>query len=317
LLKYLDDTFGRVSTINTNKKEILFDLEINSYEDSIKYVEDFNIEKDLLESFEFDLPPREKRVNTSYISGFQPKATIVVNNNELRFAEKNEYTNAILKYANKDFFLINTVENMFLNFARFELNFDVMPSFLLIDRQLRKSEFLRDTKDLFITKRFDEKNKEYFEVNMLMGKSSKEKYNSSIEEIFEKMQKFLDKKELLKLAKYYYFNFLIGNGDSHAKNFSIIKENNTYKVAPLYDTVNTHIYGFNYSLGIPLSKDIKDENFSENELLITLDNYVDASKLLFIKNILKEKIENYINKTPFEEFENGKKIKDKLKALQN
>ena len=312
LLQYLDDTFGRISTSNIIKNEVTFDLKIDSYKESIKYVEDFKIEDSLLESLEFSIAPKENKINLSYLSGQQPKATIIVNNNKIRFSTKKEYSNAILKYSNKDFYLINVIENMFLNFARFELDFDVMPSFLLIDRQLRKSEFLRDTVDTFITKRFDDKRNDYFELNALLGYTSKEKYDISLEEIFEKSQKYLDKKELEKLAKYYYFNYLIGNGDSHAKNFSVIKINKKYVLAPLYDVVNTHIYGFKYSLGIPLYKNGNDTEFKEKELLSLLSNYIHTDELLKIKTILKAKIKSYIDKAPFEMFEKGNNIKNRL-----
>jgi len=312
LLKYLDDTFSRISTNNILKKEIKFDLKISSYEESIKFIEEFEIQKPLLESFEFSMTPKEKKINLSYLSGQQPKTTIIVHNNKIKFAKKEEYSNAILKYSNRDFYLLNLIENMFLNFARFELGFDVMPTFLLIDRQLRKSEFLRDNIDLFITKRFDKTSEDYFEINALLGYTSKEKYEISLEEIFEKMQNYLDKTELAKLAKYYYFNYLVGNGDSHSKNFSVVKQNNKYKLAPLYDVVNTHIYGFTYSLGIPLYKNNQNENFEKNELVSLLANYIDVNELFNIEEILRKKIKSYINKTPFELFEKSEKKKNQL-----
>jgi len=312
LLKYLDDVYGRISTNDSFKKEVDFDLKIDSYEDSIRFVEEFNIEDSLLESFEFSGAPKDKKIYLSYLSGQQPKSTIIVNDNKIRFAKLVEYSNAILKYSNKDFYLINVIENMFLYFARLELKFECMPTFLLIDRQLRKSEFLRDTVDLFISKRFDKTDGDYFEISALLGYVSEDKYKLSLEEIFEKMQDYLDKKELEKLAKYYYFNFLIGNGDSHAKNFSVIKQGDNYKLAPLYDVVNTHIYGYNYSLGIPLYKDNKKDIFREQEILSFLGDYVDIRNLFFIREVLKEKISNYISKTPFEKFENADVVKNKL-----
>jgi len=311
LLKYLDDTFGRISTNNFTKERIEFDMDISFYKESIKYIEDFEIDNLLLESFEFDISPKDTKIYMSYLSGQQPKATIIVNNNTIRFAKKNEYSNAILKYSNK-YYLINLIENMFLNFARFELGFEVMPTFLLIDKQLRKSEFLRTTKDLFITKRFDIANKDYFEINNLLGYTSKEKYDLSIEEIFERMRNYLDIDELTKLAKYYYFNFLLGNGDSHSKNFSVIKDDDDYKLTPLYDVVNTYIYGFNHPLGVSLYKSGNYENFNENEFLDLLSKYIDINGILYIKDIIKSKIKDYINKSPFEEFENGEKIKERL-----
>ena len=61
LLKYLDDVFGRVSTNNEIKKEVEFDLDIKSYKDAIRYIENFNIEGILLESFEFSMTPKGER----------------------------------------------------------------------------------------------------------------------------------------------------------------------------------------------------------------------------------------------------------------
>ena len=316
LLKFLDDTFSRISTNNNIKNRVKFDSEINCYEDSIKYIEDFEVEKNLLDSIEYDMASKKNKINLSYLSGQQPKSTIIVHNNHIRFAKKDEYSNAILKYSNK-YHLINLIENMLLNFAKFELKFDVMPTFLLIDKQLRKSDFLRIQKDIFITKRFDSESKDYFEINALLGYTSKEKYDLSVEEIFEKMQIYLDKEELLKLAKYYYFNFLVGNGDSHSKNFSVIKDNGFYKLSPLYDVVNTHIYNFEYSLGISLYKNKKIDCFSELEFIKLLDKFINTKELLYIKTILNAKILEYINKTPFIEFENGEKIKEKLIKFYN
>jgi len=312
LLKYLDDVFGRISTTNQIKKEIDFNLQINSYKEAVKYAEDFKIENSLLESLEFSITPKEKKIHLSYLSGQQPKATVVVNDNQIRFADKSEYSNAILKYSNRKYHLINLIENMFLNFARFELNFEVMSSFILIDRQLRKSEFLRNITDTLVIKRFDRKENEYFEINALLGYSSQEKYDLSVEEIFERMKNYLNKEDLLTLGKYYYFNYLIGNGDAHAKNFSVVRLKKEYKLVPLYDIVNTHIYGFKDSLGIPLYKEGFNENFSEEELLHLLGKYIDITPLLQIHKKLKDKIEIYINQTPFNEFEHGEKIRERL-----
>ncbi|OIN84273.1 HipA domain-containing protein [Francisella sp. TX07-6608] len=42
------------------------------------------------------------------------------------------------------------------------------------------------------------------------------------------------------------FNFLIGNGDAHAKNFSLLYRNSKIELAPLYDILSTIIYGQPY-----------------------------------------------------------------------
>jgi len=88
--------------------------------------------------------------------------------------------------------------------------------------------------------------------------------------------------------------------------------NNYYKLAPLYDVVNTYIYGFEYSLGIALYKNNKRENFSEDELVKFLGAYVNEEELKEIKKIMQNKIKIYIENTPFEEFEKGEKLKNKL-----
>lgn len=312
LLRYLDDAFGRISTSNRVKKEVQFDMQIDSYEESIKYVEDFEIEESLLQSFEYRYAPKDKSIKLSYLSGQQPKTSIIVNKGHIRFAQQEEHSNAILKYSNKDFYLINVLENMFLNFAKLELGFDVSATLLLIDRQLRKREFLRETLDMLIAKRFDDIDGDYFEINTLLGYSSKEKYRLSVEEVFDGMQNYLNEQELEKLAKFYYFNFLVGNGDAHAKNFSVIKQGNIYKLSPLYDVVNTHIYGFTYPLGILLRKRSFDENFCEKDLIFLLRDYIDVNVLDAMREKVAQRMEDYIDSTPFAEFERGNVVKQKL-----
>ena len=48
--------------------------------------------------------------------------------------------------------------------------------------------------------------------------------------------------ETQKFLKYIVFNYLIGNCDSHGKNYSILYKNRTVELAPLYDSVSTLIY---------------------------------------------------------------------------
>lgn len=48
--------------------------------------------------------------------------------------------------------------------------------------------------------------------------------------------------DLLQLFDAIVFNFLIGNCDAHGKNFSLLREKNTIRLAPLYDLVSTRAY---------------------------------------------------------------------------
>lgn len=38
------------------------------------------------------------------------------------------------------------------------------------------------------------------------------------------------------------FNVLIGNGDAHGKNFSLLREQGSVRLAPLYDLISTQAY---------------------------------------------------------------------------
>jgi serine/threonine-protein kinase HipA len=46
-----------------------------------------------------------------------------------------------------------------------------------------------------------------------------------------------------RLMRLILFNFLIGNGDAHGKNFSVVYTNNGVKLAPCYDLLSTLVYG--------------------------------------------------------------------------
>ena len=48
--------------------------------------------------------------------------------------------------------------------------------------------------------------------------------------------------DLLRLFDAVVFNFLIGNCDAHGKNFSLLRETSSIRLAPLYDLVSTRAY---------------------------------------------------------------------------
>lgn len=48
--------------------------------------------------------------------------------------------------------------------------------------------------------------------------------------------------DLLRLFDAVVFNVLIGNGDAHGKNFSFLREQNSIRLAPLYDLLSTQAY---------------------------------------------------------------------------
>ena len=57
------------------------------------------------------------------------------------------------------------------------------------------------------------------------------------------LKRFGNQEELIVLLTFVVFNALIGNGDAHAKNFSLmIQDDGTVRLAPLYDTVPTLLW---------------------------------------------------------------------------
>jgi serine/threonine-protein kinase HipA len=49
--------------------------------------------------------------------------------------------------------------------------------------------------------------------------------------------------DLLQLQRWVMFNFLIGNADAHAKNVSVLIDENGFKLAPFYDLLCVRAYG--------------------------------------------------------------------------
>ena len=61
--------------------------------------------------------------------------------------------------------------------------------------------------------------------------------------------------ETQKFLRYVIFNFLIGNCDSHGKNYSLLYKNKSVELAPLYDAVSTVIYpGLTEKLSMKIGK---------------------------------------------------------------
>ena len=49
--------------------------------------------------------------------------------------------------------------------------------------------------------------------------------------------------DLLKLQRWVMFNYLIGNADAHAKNLSVLIDENGFQLAPFYDLLCVKAYG--------------------------------------------------------------------------
>ncbi len=74
-----------------------------------------------------------------------------------------------------------------------------------------------------------------------LNKYPADKYNISLQDIAEGIQKFASSPEIevLKLLELKAFSYLIGNGDLHAKNITLLND----QLSPCYDLLCTAIYG--------------------------------------------------------------------------
>ncbi|WP_336778358.1 type II toxin-antitoxin system HipA family toxin [Pantoea sp. USHLN256] len=109
--------------------------------------------------------------------------------------------------------------------------------------------WLSDSKELFIMERFDIQNDTRIAMEdfcVLSGKTSDHKYSGSYETGAKIVTLFTrDQSQVELYWRYVLFSCMVGNGDAHLKNFSLLysaTENSTVKLSPLYDVVNTNIY---------------------------------------------------------------------------
>jgi len=108
--------------------------------------------------------------------------------------------------------------------------------------------WLSDNKTLFIMRRFDLTETTSLgmeDMCVLMKKSSQQKYQSSYEMIAKAVKNNCTHPEDIEnLFRYIVYSCLVGNGDAHLKNFSILYENleSDINLSPLYDVVCTAPY---------------------------------------------------------------------------
>ena len=111
--------------------------------------------------------------------------------------------------------------------------------------------------------------------------------------------------ESQKFLCYVLFNYLIGNCDSHGKNYSLLYKNRSVELSPLYDVVSTVIYpGLTEKLSMKIGKHYEIQK-------VTKEDFSLLAETLNIKYSVFSKIfddfgKKYIN--AFEELKNDKKV---------
>ena len=102
----------------------------------------------------------------------------------------------------------------------------------------------------------------------ILDKYPSEKYRISLNQIADKIMVLstVAPITILELLKQYYFSYLLGNGDLHAKNVSLLQKNGSsfIELSPAYDIITTSIYK-DYKMAIKING--RDDNIKLKTIL--------------------------------------------------
>ncbi|MHA1540542.1 MAG: type II toxin-antitoxin system HipA family toxin [Alphaproteobacteria bacterium] len=175
------------------------------------------------------------------LAGAQPKLAIIYKNGKMFFPNDSFFSTHIIKKENNEYKGIIENEYFCMRLAN-ELGLEIP------NVEIKK---IKGTKSLFI-KRYDREDDVRIHQEdfcQCLGFVSSKKYQKdggpSIKNCFNFIENHSsmagkDKKRLIQAVV---FNYLIGNNDAHAKNFSMLHQEDGYFVlAPFYDLVSTTVY---------------------------------------------------------------------------
>jgi serine/threonine-protein kinase HipA len=179
-----------------------------------------------------DIPQKaQEMVGRMSISGVQPKLSVKLDKRSGELVVAAEGGEYILKPQLQQFPNIPENENCCMTIAE-NLGIEIPPQCLLQ---------LTDGSLAYIVKRFDrEGGKKIHQEDFTQILGKKDKYEGSLEQIGQKLREIsavpgLDTQLFFERVV---FNFLIGNGDAHFKNFSVLyHDDGSIRLAPAYDIV--------------------------------------------------------------------------------
>ncbi|MCL4385842.1 MAG: HipA domain-containing protein [Cyanobacteria bacterium] len=179
-----------------------------------------------------------KNIGKMSISGAQIKASVKLNKEKNIIEIVQTGGTHILKPEPGEYPELPQNENICMNMAEV-LGMDVPPHGLF---------YMSDKKICYIIRRFDRgasgQKVHVEDMAQLLDLPSDAKYESSLERIGAAILKYsrrpyLDLNNFLERAV---FNFIIGNGDMHLKNWSLISIEGNYHLSPCYDFISSKLY---------------------------------------------------------------------------
>ena len=181
-------------------------------------------------------------------------------------------------------------------------------------------------KDIFVVERYD-RIKEADSIQRLhqedfcqaLGIMSTTKYQNDggpgIIDIFNTILKVctVPALESQKFLKYVLFNYVMGNCDSHGKNYSLLYKNNRVELSPLYDVVSTIIYsGLTNKLSMKIGKHYEIQKVTQEDFSLLAESL--NIKYSVFSKIFDDFAKKYI--TAFEELKDDEKIsRDVLNSI--
>jgi len=244
---------------------------------------------------------RENRKRLS-ISGVQEKVSLLLDKNNLRLTQDGEQGRYILKPIPRDLREESQVpanEHLTMQIARQVYGIETAENALI---------FFKNGDPAYITKRFevnkDGTKKGIEDFATLAGLTAETdgrnfKYNYSYQEAAELIKKYIPAYpvEMEKFYRLLLFNYLIGNGDAHLKNFSIIETpQGDYKLSPAYDLINTSLHVDDSALALKdgLFKDFETtDSFEANGFYAYDDFYEFGNRIGILASRLEKILEKF------------------------
>jgi serine/threonine-protein kinase HipA len=247
-----------------------------------------------------------KSVGRISLSGAQPKFSIVVDDDKLRYIREGEQGTFILKprptayqIINKDFCVAN--EHVTMQIASQVYGIETAANALC---------FFDDGTPAYITRRFDVHSKGKYKQEdfaALLGYTkdnagSNYKYDkASYEECAEVIHRYV-KATLIDIRRFFriiLFNFVTLNDDAHLKNFSLIERNGEYRLSPAYDLINTSLQLMNPHI-FALDKGLFKEGmaFSDTHTISRSDFEEFGKRIGLPVKVIKQEIDMFATEQP-------------------
>lgn len=247
-----------------------------------------------------------KSVGRISLSGAQPKFSIVVDDDKLRYIREGEQGTFILKprptayqIINRDFCVAN--EHVTMQIASQVYGIETAANALC---------FFDDGTPAYITRRFDVHSKGKYKQEdfaALLGYTkdnagSNYKYDkASYEECVEVIHRYV-KATLIDIRRFFriiLFNFVTLNDDAHLKNFSLIERNGEYRLSPAYDLINTSLQLMNPHI-FALDKGLFKEGmaFSDTHTISRSDFEEFGKRIGLPIKVIKQEIDMFAAEQP-------------------